>query len=260
MCLILFAFGASERWPLVVAANRDESYLRPSSAAAFWHDHGDICGGRDLEKGGTWMGLTRGGRFAAITNFRDGYPKGVAPRSRGELAGTFLAGREAPGTYLRRIAAHAGEFAGFSMLAGDLNEMWCYSNHGGRALALPPGVHGLSNHLINTPWPKVTDGKRELQNIVESTVADPAPALFDMLAGRHVAPEHALPNTGVGIAREKQLGPKFIAVDDRYGTRASTVILIDAQYNVHYTERSFGGRGKFLSEVTQQFQITRSSP
>ncbi len=255
MCLILFALRAHPDYPLVVAANRDESYTRPTAPAAFWQDHPHLYGGRDLELGGTWMGLTTRGRFAAVTNFRDGAPKGAAPRSRGELAGGYLTSDQAALPYLQTIAARQTEYAGFGTLAGDLQALWFLSNYGNGVQAVTPGVHGLSNHLLDTPWPKVADGKHELAALLDGDKTKLAEALFDMLADRSVAPENALPDTGVGIAREKQLGPKFIAVDARYGTRASTVVLVHRGGKVYYGERSFGPLGKFLGEVTQWFNI-----
>jgi uncharacterized protein with NRDE domain len=256
MCLILFAFRAHPDFPLVVAANRDESYRRPTLKAAFWQDHPDIFGGRDLDMGGTWMSLTRGGRFAAITNFRDGAPKGVWPRSRGNLAKDYLLGASEAPAYLDAVAASAGEYAGFSMLAGDLMRLCYFSNYGKGVVKVTPGVHGLSNHLLDTPWPKVVEGRDALGDWLKRPSHERSDELFDMLADRHVAPENQLPDTGVGIAREKQLGPKFIAIDDRYGTRASTVIMVDALNNVTYTERSFGARGVFLGEVREQFSLS----
>ena len=255
MCLILFAFQAHAEYPLVVAANRDEAYARPAAPAAFWLDHAEVYGGRDLEMGGAWIGITRSGRFAAVTNFRDGSPKGVAPRSRGDLVGGYLTGTQAAQCYLQSVAARLSEYAGFGTLAGDMNSLWFLSNYGNGVEAVAPGVHGLSNHLLNTPWPKVADGKRELAALLHSDARLLPDDLFAMLADRSVAAENVLPNTGVGIAREKQLGPKFIAVDNRYGTRASTVIIVNRLGEVYYAERSFGGHGAFLGEVTQRFNL-----
>ena len=257
MCLILFAFKASANYPLVVAGNRDESYDRPTASAAFWHDHPHIYAGRDLEVGGTWMGLTRTARFAAVTNFRDGYPngKGAAPRSRGDLAGGFLTSDLPAHSYLQSVAGRQKEYAGFSTLAGDLDTLWYLSNYGKGVEAVAPGVHGLSNHLLDTPWPKVSEGRSALAAILETDAPSMPDKLFTLLADRGVAPEHRLPNTGVGIAREKQLGPKFIARDDRYGTRASTVVIVDRHGEVYYAERSFGGHGVFLGEVARRFSL-----
>lgn len=257
MCLILFAFRAHPDFPLVVAANRDEAYARPTATARFWNEHPRVYGGRDLEMGGAWMGMTTRGRFAAVTNFRDGYPKGAAPRSRGELVGGFLTGSDDAPSYLQGIAKQQSHYAGFGTLAGDLDALWFLSNYGEGIEPVAPGVHGLSNHLLNTPWPKVAQGKAQLSTLMARGEPQ-APALFDLLADRSVAPPGALPDTGVGIEREKALAPKFIAVDDRYGTRASTVVLVHrngSEHEVYYAERSFGPHGKFLGEVAQRFRL-----
>jgi len=258
MCLILFAFRAHADYPLVIAANRDEAYTRPTAPAAFWRDHPHIYGGRDLEKGGAWLALTTSGRMAAMTNFRDGYPKGIAPRSRGEIAGGFLTGSTDAKSYLESIAAHATDYAGFCTLAGNLNTLWFLSNHGNGVMQVEPGVHGLSNHLLDTPWPKVAEGRQELASLLQGNPSTLTERLYAMLADRTIAPPEALPDTGMGIQREKQLAPKFIAVDDRYGTRASTVVIVDRKHTVTYAERSFGARGQFLGEVTRQFQLSVS--
>ena len=255
MCLILFAYQANAAYPLVVAANRDEAYARPTATAAFWHDHPQVYGGRDLEMGGAWMGLTLGGRFAAVTNFRDGQPKGAAPRSRGELVGAYLTGTQPAQAYLEAVAARQSEYAGFGALAGDLESLWFFSNYGTGVQRVAPGLHGLSNHLLDTPWPKVAEGKRELAAVLDCGTQNLPQKLFAMLADRSGAPAHALPDTGVGMPREKQLGAKFIAVDERYGTRASTVIIVECDRQVLYAERSFGPRGQFAGEVTRRFQL-----
>ncbi len=255
MCLILFAFQAHENFPLVIAANRDEAYARPAAPAGFWRDHPHVYGGRDLEMGGAWMGLTRHGRFAAVTNYRDGFPKGGAPRSRGELVGGYLTGTQAARPYLESVATRKTEYAGFGVLAGDLNALWFLSNYGNGIEAIAAGVHGLSNHLLDTPWPKVTSGKRELAALLNGDVGTLPEKLFDMLSDRSVATDRELPDTGIGLQREKALGPKFIAVDDRYGTRASTVIIVGRDGRVHYIERSFGPRGTFLSVVSNRFEL-----
>lgn len=259
MCLILFAFRAHAEFPLVIAANRDEAYARPAAPADFWQDHPHVYGGRDLEMGGAWMGLTRHGRFAAVTNYRDGFPKGMAPRSRGELVGGYLTGTQSAHPYLESVATRKAEYAGFGVLAGDLNALWFYSNYGKDVEAVTAGVHGLSNHLLDTPWPKVTSGKRELAALLNADAAVLPEKLFDMLSDRSIASDRELPDTGVGLQREKALGPKFIAVDDRYGTRASTVIIVQRDGNVRYTERSFGLRGAFSGEVSHQFTLVTSS-
>jgi uncharacterized protein with NRDE domain len=255
MCLILFAYRAHADFPLVIAANRDEAYERPTAAAAFWTDHPHVYGGRDLEMGGAWLALTTKGRVAAMTNFRDGYPKGTAPRSRGDISGAYLTGDEAAQPYLESVAARASDYAGFCALVGDLNSMWFLSNRGNDVTRVEPGVHGLSNHLLDTPWPKVAQGMQALESYLKDDPATLTEQLYTMLADRSPVPPDALPVTGMSVQREKQLASKFIAVDDRYGTRASTVVVVHRNGSVCYSERSFGAHGKFLGEVTQHFRL-----
>lgn len=254
MCLILFAAGAHPDYPLVVAANRDESYERATAAAAFWEDHPRVCAGRDLEKGGTWLGFARDGRFAAITNYRQGIRSSGAERSRGELTRAFLTGEETPPAYLRGVEARAASYNGFSLIVGDPSEMWFYSNRGGAAQAIAPGVHGLSNHLLDEPWPKVRRGIATLQTLLAADENELTARLFALLADRAPAPDSLLPATGIEHERERALSASFIS-GDTYGTRASTVILVGADAHVLVRERSFGPRGAALGEVVQRFEI-----
>src|SRR5882672_3828691 len=197
MCLILLAWHAHPDFPLVFAGNRDEAYERPSTPADFWKDAPQIFGGRDLEKGGTWLGITRAGRMAAVTNYRDGpSAKKAAPRSRGELTASFLRGTNEPRAYLERIAPDAAQYGGFSLLTGDLERLCCISNRSAGVQELPAGVHGLSNHLLNTPWPKVTLGKQRVTALLKAGEADLIKGLFGALADRTGASDKELPDSG----------------------------------------------------------------
>ena len=255
MCLILFAWRAHPDYPLIFAGNRDEAYDRPSAAADFWKDDADIFGGRDLEKGGTWLGLDRSGRFAAVTNFRDGPARKPAPLSRGELTAGFLRGRDEPGTYLGRVAPAGAQYGGFSLLAGNLERLYCLSNRGGAVAEISSGVHGLSNHLLDTPWPKVTLGRTRLAALLAAEEKKLVDGLFAALADRAPAPDGELPDSGVGLQRERELSPAFIA-GDRYGTRASTVLLVNGAGEVIFTERAFGPLGRPLGPaVSRRFRL-----
>lgn len=261
MCLILVSYRTHPEYPLIVAANRDESYERPASPAAFWNDHPHIYGGRDLEQGGTWLGITRQGRFAAVTNFRDGQARSATARSRGELVGNYLAGDDGARAYLDTVRDRQHHYNGFCLLAGDSSSLCFLSNRGNGIQALEPGVHGLSNHLLNTPWQKVVDGRKVMSRLAEVAYADIPRMLFEFLAQRSVAPDSALPDTGVGLQRERELSPAFIA-GERYGTRASTVVLVDTCGRVVFEERSFGPGGITLGAVRRAFEpeTTFSSP
>lgn len=260
MCLILLAWRAHPRYPLVFAGNRDESYDRPSAPAAFWRDDPRIYGGRDLEQGGTWLGVSLSGRLAAVTNYRERPKKGKMPRSRGELTANFLRGNETPRAYLEQAGRTAGEYGPFSLIVGDGKGLWYYSN---RATAngsappyceLKPGVYGLSNHLLDTPWLKVTSGKRRLAALLDADEAPLVIGLFDILSDRDPAPDVDLPHTGVGAQRERELSPLFIAAE-YYGTRASTVVLIDRDGGVVFIERAFGPHGVPLGVTEKRFAL-----
>jgi uncharacterized protein with NRDE domain len=238
MCLIFVAYKYKLPYDLVIAANRDEFYERPSAPAEFWKEAPSVLGGRDLMAGGTWLGVTKTGRFAAITNYRDpGFYKHQAP-SRGCLVSSFLKGTEAPGDYVRKIAAGADEYNGFSLFVGDRSSMDYVSNRGSGPKGLSPGLYGLSNHLLDTPWPKVERGKKAL----EALLADPdhlrEEALFNILADRSRPPDELLPSTGVSLEWERILASPFI-VSRVYGTRSSTVILVHRDGKVTFVEKVF---------------------
>jgi uncharacterized protein with NRDE domain len=258
MCLILLSFNSHSNYPLIIAANRDEAYARMAAPAAFWGDHPHIHGGRDLEKGGTWLGITRAGRIAAVTNYRAGYTPRDAPRSRGELVSQFLLGDNNAAGYLAQVAAHGDEYNGFSLIAGDLNALYFVSNRNAGVEHISPGVHGLSNHLLDTPWSKVERGKHALQNLPGADEAALVSGLFDFLADRTTAGDHALPDTGVGVARERELSPAFIS-GERYGTRASTLVLVRRNGEVLFRERSFGASGCALGEVSSRFMLEKTA-
>ena len=251
MCLILIAYQVHPRYPLVLAANRDEFYPRPTAGAAFWPDAPHILAGRDLVHQGTWLGMTRGGRFAALTNYRDPHETKRNAPSRGELASGFLRSDTPSGDYLERLRAEAGAYHGYNLLFGELDDLYCYSNKSGEAMKLAPGIHGLSNHLLDTPWPKVVRGKESLAKVVRSTGIS-REDLFAVLADRTQAVDELLPDTGVGLVWERMLSSIFIT-SESYGTRSSTVLLIDVNRKVSFVERSFncgGGR-----EVEVNFEI-----
>ncbi len=254
MCLILFAHKVHPDYPLVMAANRDEAYARPTAAATFWNDSPHIYGGRDLEQGGTWLGITRSGTFAAVTNFREGAGAKKSSRSRGELVASFLHKKQRPADYVARVHGKAGDYNGFNLLAGDLDELQYLSNRGGEPTVVAPGVHGLSNHLLNTPWPKVERGRKIVTELLQSRSQELIDGLFGLLAARTIAPDNALPETGVGLPRERVLSPAFIA-SPTYGTRSSTVMLIDNHGEVTFIERSFGALGSPGSSTTGRFAL-----
>jgi len=253
MCLILLAQGAHPDYPLVVAANRDEYYERPTAKAAFWQDHPHILAGRDLECMGTWLGITRAGRFAALTNFRDPRERKTDAPSRGQLVSNFLVSEQEPREYLEEVAKLAPRYNGFNLLAGDINGVFYFSSRAGSVQKLSPGVHGLSNHLLDTPWPKVARGKQRL----EAALADApsAEALLDLLRDREPAAEGELPDTGIGAELERVLSPALI-VSPQYGTRASTAVLFGRDGGVSFSERTILRGGDIGATVSLHFSLS----
>ncbi|WP_212626303.1 NRDE family protein [Pseudomonas sp. PP3] len=244
MCLIVFSWEPDRAQPLIVAANRDEFYARPSLPLAQWPEAPHVYAGRDLEAGGTWLGVGVNGRFAALTNIRDPHqPPGR--KSRGELVARFLTGDLSIDDYLTDVVARSPEYGGFNLLVGNKNELWHFNARETEAVLLPPGLYGLSNAGLDTPWPKLLRAKAALSEVLD----DPQPqALLALLSDAQTAPFAELPDTGVGLATETLLSSVFIA-SQSYGTRASTALIVQADGTRHLVERSFGPYGGHLGEV-----------
>jgi uncharacterized protein with NRDE domain len=237
MCVIFFAHKVHLQFPLIALANRDEFYDRPTAGASRWPNHPQIFAGRDLLASGTWLGVTDSGRFAAITNYREpDSPKGRV--SRGDLVADFLKGYGSPSDYIERIKTKADEFSGFNLLAGIAgDELYYFSNRGAAAKPLQPGIYGLSNHTLNTAWPKVTRGLRVFESLISSETISKEDC-FALLTDETIAADEDLPETGVGIDRERQLSPIFIRTPN-YGTRSSTVVLVDHDGRFDLDEKVF---------------------
>lgn len=240
MCLILFAYNVHPAYRLILAANRDEFYDRPSTPADFWGKHPQVLAGIDLKEKGTWLGVTRAGKFAAITNYRDPASwKDQAP-SRGKLVSRYLTGSSNAETYLQKISPQAQHYNGFNMLLGDANELFVYSNRGGLQ-ELSAGIYGLSNRLLDTPWPKVKRGKELLKAALTQKGAELEEALFALLADRHIPKDSQLPDTGVNQEWERILSPMFIT-SPVYGTRSSTLLLIGKNKRIKMLEKVYNGK------------------
>ena len=242
MCLLVFAWQTHPEHPLIFAGNRDERHARAATPAGLWPDSSGVLGGRDLEAGGTWLGVTLSGRFAVVTNYRDGVDPPKAPRSRGALASDFLTGDMGAAEYLDALRAHAAEYGAFSLLVGGRRELHYFSNRGGPGGPVSPGVHGLSNHLLDTPWPKVQLSKARLAALLEQGTPH-SEALFRILADRSEAPVSELPDTGIGKDLERRVSAAFV-VNPVYGTRCSTTIRLQADGGLHFAERRFTPAGE----------------
>ena len=242
MCLILLALDSHPDYSLIVAANRDEFYDRPTAPAAFWSDAPSILAGRDLQAGGTWLGIDRRGRFAAVTNYRQGQREPAAPRSRGHLVRDFLTSSIDAEEYMRGVERDADSYNGFNLLAGDSRRLCYFSNREGRTRQLSPGVYGLSNHLLDTAWPKVVSGKTALEALVRNAEPELIEALLALLFDRTRPSDDLLPRTGVGEEWERLLSSAFIA-SNAYGTRSSTIVLVARNARVTFVERTFAAGG-----------------
>lgn len=240
MCLIVIGWQVHANYPLVLAANRDEFYARPTASAARWPDAPSIIGGIDLAAGGTWLAITETGRFAALTNVREPErAKGAC--SRGELTRNFLLSNMAANDYAQQIDDDL--YGGFNLLLGDDRSLVYYSNRGGKPRILPPGIYGMSNHLLDSPWPKLVQARQQfaaaLQRLPDET------AFFDLLADQTIVADENLPQTGVPLAWERLLSAVFVK-SESYGTRASSLLWQNTDGVVKVHEKNYGVEGQPL--------------
>ena len=251
MCLILFRYKDHPKYPLILAANRDEFYNRPTQEADFWTDHPDIIGGRDLSEGGTWMGITTKGKFGMLTNYRD-IPGIIenAP-SRGHLVSDFLKGDAQPEEYISEIQNRNLSYNGYNLIVGHLDQWYYLSNYGENYQKVEPGIHGLSNALLNSNWHKVVKGKELLSTCTSSDEID-IEDLFSLLRDESKAKPDMLPETGLSREKETALSSMFINTEG-YGSRCSTAILMDNKGEITFVERTYLLPGNGYSE--KKFKI-----
>jgi len=245
MCLVFVAHEQHPRYRLVVAANRDEFYARPTAPAACWDDAPDIIAGRDLEAGGTWLGVARSGRFAALTNHRDADVRRADARSRGLIVSEFLASAERPRVWLERLAGEADRYNGFGLIAGDGDSLFYYSNRDGTLRELGAGLYGLSNHLLDTPWPKVERGKEAIARVLAAHAPSPE-RLFAIMADRRPAIAGSAQS-----ALERRLSSPFVQAES-YGTRSTTVVLVARDGETLLAERSYEAHGARHTTVSHR--------
>ncbi len=267
MCLAIVALDAHPRYRVVIAANRDEFHARPAAPAHWWTS--GILAGQDVIGGGAWFGVTRSGRWALVTNYREGIPRDPDAPSRGKLVTGALLDPSPPLLCAAAIARDGARYHGFSLLVGDVtppvkNEprrsipddrstAAYVSNRASGAIALPGGIHGLSNHLLETPWPKLVRSKARLADALDGQALDTA-AAFALLADREPADDATLPVTGVSRERERMLSSTFIVSPD-YGTRCSTVFALARNGSANFLERSFDAAGNMTGEVAHAFTV-----
>lgn len=256
MCLILLAYDCHPRYQLVMAANRDEFYKRPTLPADFWPDAPDILAGKDVKEGGAWMGITRSGGVAVLTNYRDPAGTKAQAPSRGHLVLNYLKSGLAPAFYLQNLPGGGEAYNGFNLLLGSLDCLYYYSNREKLIRKVEKGVHALSNSLLDVSWPKVEKGIKGLTDALQAENID-TEALFTMMADREIPDDKNLPSTGVGLDMERWLAPAYVISQD-YGTRSTTVLLADRNHKVCFWERSFTPRKmSIINEVYYEFEVNR---
>jgi uncharacterized protein with NRDE domain len=252
MCLVLLAWQGHAKYPCVIAANRDEMHSRPTAAAQWWQTRPPILAGRDLSAGGTWLGLTRTGRFAALTNYRDPEHRRANPPSRGALVTSILLSGGTIEDSLERLRAVSANYNGFNVLFSDGERLAVFESVLGAGRELGPGIYGLSNHLLDTPWPKVETAKSRMSKAL-SDLSSAAP-LLALLRDDKPAPDAELPRTGVSLEWERLLSSAFVRAAD-YGTRCSTVVRIDESRRACFDEWSWDAAGEQTGAVNLQFEL-----
>lgn len=261
MCILFIANKIRKDYPLIIAANRDEFYARPTSPSQFWEEHPHMLAGRDLEANGTWMGVTRNGKFAALTNVRQ--PNDIKPNavSRGELVVNWLSNStgDSLSTYASTLQNTRTQYNGYNLVFGQLtscrdSKLTVYNNVTNEQHSIEDGVIGLSNADVVTPWPKVMQGVNALTEYTKSTQTIDTEALFSILRQDNKAADEALPNTGIGYEWEKALSSIFIQTPE-YGTRTSTLLLVDSKNTVTWLERQFSALGDVLNTREYTFGL-----
>lgn len=244
MCLVIVGWRQHSEYPLIVAGNRDEFHVRPTQKAHRWPGDPDIVGGRDLQAGGTWLALHRNGRFATVTNFRDAQQSSAKFRSRGHLVSDFLRSAESPVDYLNTIDGPA--YAGFNLLVCDGQTLAYLSNRGDGAQELGPGIYGLSNALLDSPWHKVVRSKDKFASLIHDNKVNET-ELFRLLNDREKGPANDVESGSLPFAMAHAISAPFIVLPD-YGTRSSSVVTLDSTNSWRFVERRFDASGKKTGE------------
>lgn len=252
MCIAYLAYQTSPEWPLIMAANRDEFHARPAAPAAPWVDAPEVLGGIDLQAGGTWLAANKQGQIGCLTNYREPQSQQSSAPSRGLLISNYLKGKQQANEYLEQLQASASQYNGFNILLGDAQHLYYFSNKQNLISLVAPGHHVLSNHLLNSPWPKSEKLRQgfaalPLKDLLNAHDLEP---LFACLYDQEKAFDEDLPQTGIGIEWERLLSSPFIVSAD-YGTRCSSILAIHQNGQVYFAERRFDAAGQTIGE--QQF-------
>ncbi|MDM7860755.1 NRDE family protein [Alteromonas sp. ASW11-36] len=256
MCILFIAVNQHPKYPLIIAANRDEFHQRPTQSSRFWPECENLLAGRDVKAGGTWMGVTRNGRIAALTNIRDPKRQNDQAKSRGELTVNYLLGNSGYSDFAQQLQNTADDYNGYNLLYGDIKrgQLQVFNNHSLQLQTLKNGYYGLSNASLNTPWPKIERGKLALADYCETHKELNIEALFALLGDQTKAEDHLLPDTGVPSEWEKQLSSIFIQ-GEQYGTRTSTLLIVDQHSHVNWYERNFNASAIVENEAAYEFSL-----
>lgn len=255
MCILFIARDQRKDYPLVIAANRDEFHQRPTQSSHIWCSHPPIFAGKDLQAGGTWMGVTRGGRIGALTNIRQPGKDRKDAKSRGELVVDYLTWKQDDSAFASRLRHHQADYNGFNLLYGTWRNLQVFNNATGEVSPVDSGVHGLSNARLNAPWPKLSRGVDALAYYCSQADRLTEDGLFELLQDTTEAPDEALPQTGVPFEWEKRLSPIFIRSED-YGTRASTLLLVKKDGSATWVERTYAASGEQMTHTNAHFQFS----
>jgi uncharacterized protein with NRDE domain len=254
MCLLLIAYNAHPNYRLILAANRDEFYNRPALPLHNWKDNPELFAGKDLEGGGTWLGITANGKVAAITNYRDMAKIKAGAPTRGKLVTDFLLNNISPEKYSNILIKTSDVYNGYNLVFGTLENLYYFSNQTKEIIKLSSAIYGLSNHLLDTPWPKVQKSKRRFIEILE----EPVPSkyeLFQLLKDNEIFNKD-LPETGLPKEMERLVSPIF-TLTDKYGTRSSSIIFIDKDDNVQFIEKSLNSENNGWETSSFNFKIEK---
>lgn len=252
MCLITFNWDNHPTYKLVLVANRDEFFDRPSQVIHQWPE--GFYGGKDLRAGGTWLAMKPNGRFAFLTNYRDMRKAKPEAKSRGELVKNYLTSELSPQEYLESLALEGDKYEGFNLIVGDASSMHYLSNYQKGIEAVNPGLYGLSNAFLDTPWPKLTLAKTGLEQLIQKEIFDPL-AMMPILHSRTIAPDEELPDTGLGLARERLMSCQFIHAEGIYGTVNTTVLLWKHTGEVTMVERTFDQIKNTYLDTHLEFEV-----
>lgn len=254
MCLFLCAYKSHPDYPLIIAANRDEFHARPASEARYWDDEPYILAGRDLQAGGTWLGITKYGRIAAVTNYHEKKPQPLPPKSRGSLVSDFLRSDTSPQKYAEHLICDVRDYQGFTLVFGKVGALFHYSNRSNKCEQVAPGIHGLSNHLFNDNSYKVGRGRTLLKNLLSRPYSISPEDLFTLLSDRTRTPRAALSVHGYETEKEGMYSSIFITGKE-FGTRCSTAIIVDSRGNVRFSEKTFSPEGSAVKTVEYEFSL-----